>query len=322
MKATSVFVLAGGAALALAAVFFCAGRTPPAADGKLKIVATIFPAYDWTREIVGGTASETELTLLSDGGSDLHSYSPSVRDIAAISEADIFIYVGGESDGWVGDALAGAANADMIAINLLDALGARAKIEETVEGMQAAERHGGNARDEHVWLSLRNAVAFCEEIANALCLKDPANAETYRANCAAYTERLAGLDLRYAEAVASARRKTILCADRFPLRYLVDDYGLDYYAAFDGCSAESEASFKTVAFLAGKLDELGLESVVRLEDGNGKIAQTIVAGSKNKATQIVTFDSMQTAADRRIKKGETYVGAMERNLAALKAALD
>ena len=310
---------------------------------KLKVVTTIFPEYDWVREIIGDKASNVELTLLLGNGVDLHSYQPSIQDIAKISTADIFIYVGGESDGWVKDALKNAKNKNMKVINLLETLGDKVKAEEVKEGMQAEEEeehehhHHNEAEehhhhhhdddeeeveyDEHVWLSLRNAKILSAEIAAALCEKDAANAATYKANLANYSARIDALDAKYAAAVKAAGKKTILFGDRFPFRYLVDDYGLDYYAAFVGCSAETEASFETVIFLAKKVDELGLNSVLIIESGDGKIARTIIQNTKKKNAKVLTLDSIQSTTAKQAASGTTYLSIMEANLAILSEAL-
>ena len=299
---------------------------------KLKVVTTIFPEYDWTREILGDNAKNVELTLLLGNGVDLHSYQPSIQDIAKISTADIFIYVGGESDGWVADALKNATNKNMKVINLLETLGDRVKAEEVKEGMQAEEEehehhHDGDhdedevEYDEHVWLSLRNAKILCAEIAAALCEKDSANVTAYKENLAAYTARLDALDAKYAAAVKNGGKNTILFGDRFPFRYLVDDYGLDYFAAFVGCSAETEASFETVIFLSKKVDELGLNSVLKIESGDGKIARTIIQNTKRKNAKVLTMDSIQSTTLKQAKSGTTYLSIMEGNLKVLEEAL-
>ena len=312
-------------------------------NNKVKVVTTIFPEYDWAREIIGDKASNVELTLLLGNGVDLHSYQPSIQDIAKISTADIFIYVGGESDGWVKDALKNAKNKNMKVINLLETLGDKVKAEEVKEGMQAEEEeehehhHHDEAEehhhhhhdddedeieyDEHVWLSLRNAKILSAEIAAALCEKDTANAATYKANLANYSARLDALDAKYAAAVKASGKKTILFGDRFPFRYLVDDYGLDYYAAFVGCSAETEASFETVIFLAKKVDELGLNSVLIIESGDGKIARTIIQNTKKKNAKVLTLDSIQSTTAKQAATGTTYLSIMEANLAILSEAL-
>ena len=334
--------LAGAAILLTLTTSIFAKAKKTEKNNKVKVVTTIFPEYDWTREIIGDTNS-AELTLLLGNGVDLHSYQPSIQDIAKISTADIFIYVGGESDGWVKDALKNAKNKNMKVINLLETLGDKVKAEEVKEGMQAEEEeehehhHHDEAEehhhhhhdddedeieyDEHVWLSLRNAKILSAEIAAALCEKDAANAATYKANLANYSARLDALDVKYAAAVKAAGKKTILFGDRFPFRYLVDDYGLDYYAAFVGCSAETEASFETVIFLAKKVDELGLNSVLIIESGDGKIARTIIQNTKKKNAKVLTLDSIQSTTAKQAASGTTYLSIMEANLAILSEAL-
>ena len=472
-------------------------------SNKLSVVTTIFPEYDWVREILGGKAESTDLTMLLDNGVDLHSYQPTADDIAKISDCDLFIYVGGESDGWAKSVLKNAANRKMKVINLLEVLGESVKTEEIVEGMQEdghdhghshdeqltendiedrtlsdfagawkslhpfllngdldkfcehraeededssttkdtywekykaswqcdAEKisingdtitftyadgktvsaeytyagnqpkrndegkirsvryqfettsadapkyvqfndHGhepgkaehfhiyfgndgfdalmsdktnpffvkdalsvedildelmghdhGEEKDEHVWLSLKNAKTLVGAIADALQELDPDNKGIYAANAAAYIEKLSTLDGAYQSAVDGAARKTVLFGDRFPFRYLVDDYGLGYYAAFAGCSAESEASFETVSFLAKKVDELKLPCVLTIEGKNHKLAETIVQSTAGKNQKVLTMDSMQSMTSKDAANGATYLSVMEQNLSVLKEAL-
>ena len=297
--------------------------------GKIRVVTTIFPIYDWVREIAGDTGN-TEITLLLDSGVDLHSFQPSAQDILKVATCDLFIYVGGESDEWAEDALAEAVNPDMVVISLVEALGENAKAEEIVEGMQAEEEEEEGEEgeeeepeiDEHVWLSLRNAQVFTSAIADALAQKDSANADSYRANAEAYGAKLAALDAAYAEAVDSAAHKTLLFGDRFPFRYLTDDYGLAYYAAFAGCSAETEASFETVIFLAKKTDELQLPAVLTIEGKDHRIAETIIGSTADKNRKLLTLNSMQGTTANDIEQGATYLKIMEDNLAVLKEALN
>ena len=226
-------------------------QTEAPAHTKISIVTTIFPEYDWVREILGDKADSAEITMLLDNGVDLHSYQPTADDLIKISDCDLFVYVGGESDGWVDDALKNATNKNRKVINLLEILGDSVKEEETVEGMQEEEEdHEEKEYDEHVWLSLKNAKTLVGAISAALQELDPGNKDTYATNAAAYIEKLSALDGEYQAAVSAGTYQTLLFGDRFPFRYLVDDYGLSYYAAFVGCSAESEASFETVSFLA------------------------------------------------------------------------
>lgn len=306
-----------------AVLFGCAPQDDSAASNKLNIVTTIFPAYDWVREILGAETDRAEITTLLDSGVDLHSYQPTVDDIVKISDCDLFLYVGGESDGWVDDALKNAPNKERKVIRLLDVLGDSAKAEETVAGMQEEEHdHEEEAEyDEHIWLSLKNAQVLVAAISEALQESDPARKDTYAANAAAYVEKLSALDGEYRAAVDSGKYKTLLFGDRFPFRYLADDYGLDYYAAFPGCSAETEASFETVSFLAGKMDALGLPCVLTIESTQHKIAETIVQNTAQKNQQILTMDSMQAVTANDAASGVSYLSIMEKNLSVLKKAL-
>lgn len=301
----------------------CVPQDDSAASNKLNIVTTIFPAYDWVREILGDETDRAEITMLLDSGVDLHSYQPTVDDIVKISDCDLFLYVGGESDGWVDDALKNAPNRERKVIRLLDVLGDSAKAEETVEGMQEEEHdHEEEAEyDEHIWLSLKNAQVLVAAISEALQESDPARKDTYAANAAAYVEKLSALDGEYRVAVDSGKYKTLLFGDRFPFRYLADDYGLDYYAAFPGCSAETEASFETVSFLAGKMDALGLPCVLTIEGTQHKIAETIVQNTAQKNQQVLTMDSMQAVTANDAASGVSYLSIMEKNLSVLKKAL-
>ena len=301
---------------------------------KLSIVTTIFPEYDWVRAVLGDKADNAEVTMLLDNGVDLHSYQPTADDIVKISDCDLFLYVGGESDGWVDDALKNATNKNMKVINLLDVLGDSVKTEEVVEGMQETEHDHDHdhskevstfedeeEKDEHVWLSLKNAEVLVNAISKSLQELDPDNKDTYAANAAAYIEKLSALDGEYQAAVDAASYKTVVFGDRFPFRYLVDDYGLSYYAAFVGCSAETEASFETVSFLAKKVDELKLPCVLTIEGAQHKIAETIVQNTAEKNQKVLTMDSLQSTSSKDVANGTTYLSVMEKNLSVLKEAL-
>ena len=293
--------------------------------GKIKVVTTIFPIYDWVSNIAGDKA---DISMLINSGADLHSFQPSADDIISISDCDLFIYIGGESDEWAEDAVANSTNPELKAMNLLEVLGDRAKEEELVEGMQGEEEEeeeeGEEAPeyDEHIWLSLKNASALVEEIKNALCEIDAENSDTYSSNASAYIEKLDALDKEYEEAVSSASNKTLLFGDRFPFRYLTEDYSLDYYAAFIGCSAETEASFETVTFLAKKLDELNLKYVMALEGTDHKLADTIIQNTSSRSAQVLSLNSMQSITSKDIGSGVSYIGIMQDNLEVLKTALN
>ena len=293
-----------------------------AAEEKIRIVTTIFPEYDWVREILGDKADSAEITMLLDNGVDLHSYQPTADDLIKLSDCDLFVYVGGESDEWVEDALKSAANRDRKVINLLEILGDSVKEEETMEGMQEEEEDQEEKEyDEHVWLSLKNAKNLVGAISAALQELDPDNKDTYAANADAYGQKLSTLDAEYQKAVSAGTYKTLLFGDRFPFRYLVDDYGLSYYAAFAGCSAEIEASFETVSFLARKVDEGKLPCVLTIEGKNHKIAETIVQNTAGKNQKILTMDSMQSTTSQDVAGGTTYLSLMAKNLDVLKEAL-
>ena len=300
----------------------CASPDGTSGDDKISIVTTIFPEYDWVMNILGNNPANAEVTLLLDNGVDLHSYQPTADDIMKIATCDMFIYVGGESDGWVEDALSEAVNKDMVVINLLEVLGDSVKEEEVVEGMQE-EDEDETEYDEHVWLSLKNAVICTEAISHALQDKvDPENYITYAENAAEYTRKLFTLDREYEETIANASGDTLLFGDRFPFRYLTDDYDLNYYAAFAGCSAETEASFETVTFLAGKVDELNLGCILTIETSDGKIAETIRDNTSTGDQKILVLDSLQSVTMDDIINGVTYLSIMKDNLNVLSEALN
>ncbi|MBQ9518956.1 MAG: zinc ABC transporter substrate-binding protein [Firmicutes bacterium] len=294
---------------------------------KIKVVATVFPEYDWVKNIVDEKADKFDITLLQDSGADLHSFQPTAEDVLKISECDMFIYVGGESDEWVDDALENAQNKEMKVIDLMEIMGDDAREEEVKEGMQAEEEEGEEGEeeeieyDEHVWLSLKNAKLFCNTIKDALCEIDPEDAEAYKNNTYAYTEKFETLDGEFSELADNARNKTLIFGDRFPFAYFTADYGFDYYAAFVGCSAETEASFETITFLAGKVDELNANTVYTIENSDNKIAQAVIDVSQNKDCKIAALDSMQSVTGKQAEEGLTYLSVMEKNLEVLKESL-
>ena len=347
--AFAMFVLA--AALTFVACSAESNEKAPA-QKKVSIVATIYPQYDWLKNVLGDRLDAVNLKLLIKNGTDLHSYKPSAQDIAAIASADMVVYVGGESDEWIEKALKATPKDGRVQVNLMEALGDRVKEEEVVEGMQAEEEHhhehGEEAEehehehhehaeehehehhehaeapenDEHIWLSLKNAELLVMNLADALSKVDTAHATEYHMNAALYIAKISALDAQYRAATDSAALKTILFGDRFPFRYLVDDYGIKYFAAFVGCSAESEASFETVAFLAGKMDSLALPAIFTIDGSNGKIARAILdASKKSKETPVLTLNSMQSVTDAQMQSGMDYISIMQSNLEVLKKAI-
>ncbi|MDR0272079.1 MAG: metal ABC transporter substrate-binding protein, partial [Clostridiales bacterium] len=264
----------------------CSSGTRKQSD-KINIVCTIFPQYDWVREIIGEGNENFELTLLMDG-LDLHSYSPSVRDVAAISSADVFIYVGGGSDGWVEAVLAQTVNEEIIAVNLMEILGIKSNHEH---GETCEEDHG---QDEHIWLSLRNARVICAALAEIFSEIDPDNSQKYLSNLEMYTAELHALEFQYQSVVSEANIETLVFADRFPFRHLADDCGLEYYAAFTGCSAETQAGFSTIISLADRINQLGLSAVMVTESSDQSFARTVINNTACQSQKILVLDSMQS----------------------------
>lgn len=327
---------------------------------KATIICTVFPEYDWVCAILGDLKEEYDVQLLLNSGVDIHSYQPTAEDIARISKCDLFVYTGGVSENWIEDTLKGAVNDQMQVVTLMDELGERVKTEEIVEGMEhhhedvevyaedghVHEEEEGLAEDghvhegeegfaedghvheeatgydEHVWLSLKNAEILVDSLAEALALMDEENAGVFEQNAAAYIEKLEQLDGAYEKAVEEAELDTLLFGDRFPFRYLTEDYGLEYYAAFTGCSAETEASFETIAFLAEKLDELELPAVMVIESSDQKLAQTIIGSTQKKDQKILVMNSLQSVNRTDMENGASYLSIMEENLEVLKEALN
>lgn len=307
--------------------------------GKINIVCTTFPLYDWTKNLVGEDNANVNVTLLIANGADAHSYQATARDIAMLSSCDVLVYVGGESDRWVEEAIVATSNPNRKIVRLMDFLGERVLFEEMVEGMQHEhdelcghdgddehENHVEHADedeeyDEHVWLSVRNARILCKALMEMLCEEDPDSQEMYHMQYDAYDEELVALDEQLKTIVTETKSNTLVFGDRFPFRYLMEDYGLSYYAAFPGCSAETEASFETIMFLAGKLDELHSRAIVVLENSNPQIANTVVQNTRDKNQEIVVLDSMQAVTKNRIEAGEDYVSIMKHNIMAIEHIL-
>lgn len=301
------------------------------AKNKLKIVTTVYPLYDFTMEVLGDKKKDAEVSYLLESGVDLHSYQPKPQDVLKISEADVFIYVGGESEAWAENALKEAKNKNMITVNLMEKLKDKVKEEEIRPGMQEEKEHNEKVDgkeeveeteyDEHIWLSIRNAKDIVVAINEAIDEADPKNKATYDENTEAYLKKLNELNLKYENMTQSAKEKTLVFADRFPFRYLLDDYGLNYYAAFPGCSAETEASFETVSFLAREVDYFNLHSVITIDGSDKKLAKTVIENTKNKNQKILTLNSLQSAKKSDIGK-VSYLSVMNENYNVLKEALN
>ena len=323
------------AALLLTFISFSCSKFNTQKKDKISVVATIFPEYDWVRQIAANSKN-IELTLLVKNGTDLHSYQPSAMDMIKISSSDLFIYVGGESDKWVSDALENTQNDNMLVVNLMSFLNSDVLEEELAPGMQSEkdsdEQESNKINsdthdsieieyDEHVWLSLRNTQKICLKIASCLETLDPDNANLYAENLDSYTEQLETLAQKYENTFLNRKLKATIFCDRFPFRYLTEEFGLSYFAAFPGCSAETEASFETVAFLSSKLAELDLSCVFITESSDSKLAQTVIKNSKKSGVKILQLDSMQSTTLKQAEHGKTYINTMQKNLSILEEAL-
>ncbi|MDR2693554.1 MAG: metal ABC transporter substrate-binding protein [Chitinispirillales bacterium] len=318
-------ILFGAALLVCASVFIGCGKQdkPPAvADtGKISVVTTIFPPYDFTRAVTGGKA---EITMLLPPASESHSFEPRPQDIVKIQKSDVFIYTGGESDEWVKEILKSIDAPKLKVVTLMECV--ETVEEDIVEGMQKEEEDGneggkgeeGPEYDEHVWTSPRNAKLITRKISETLREVDSANADAYRKNTEAYLSQLDELDAKFKGVVDGAARKTIVFGDRFPFRYFADAYGLKYFAAFPGCATETEASAKTVAFLIDKMKKETIPVVFHIELSNEKMAQTIGEATGAKARLLHACHNV-TKAD--FEAGKTYVDFMTANVETLREAL-
>ncbi len=299
----------------------CGANASVNSTNKKTIIATTYAAYDWTKNIISGT-NTFELKYLVDSNVDLHSYQPTSDDIVAYKNADMVICIGGESEEWLEDLGLDPKKV----LSLMDTV--EKKEEELKEGMQGEEEgesgeeteEEGPEYDEHIWLSVKNAANCVSAISAALENVDGNNKNAYIKNANDYIEKLNQLDKEYADGVSKAKTKTLVFADRFPFRYMVDDYGLDYYAAFIGCSAETEASFETIAFLAKKVNELGLNHVCVIGQ-NHDIANAIISSSGREDVRIIEFDSMQSISNKEADS-ISYLDVMKENEIKLELALD
>ena len=337
MKRIASFFLALALAFSLTA---CTVPVEKADDGKIQIVATLFPYYDFARAIVGDRA---DVTLLLSPGREAHSFEPTPLDAVTISEADVFLYNGGEGEYWV-DSMLGAAGENIAVIarmmDYVDALD-----EEYVEGMQGADGHDHDHEhgshddhddhdhdheedehdsdeveyDEHIWTSPKNAVVLCRAVCDAICRADAENAAFYRANCENYCAQLEDLDARFAALCESAPRRLLIFADRFPMLYFCREFGLDYRAAFHGCSGDTEPSLATIKFLIDKVEDENIPVVYTIDFGTKKVAAVV---SECTGAAIETLYSMQTVSRADFDAGETYLTLMERNFEALRKGLN
>ena len=311
-------ILAAG--IAAAAVTGCGVKQEEPDDGKLKIVTTIFPQYDFVRAIAGGTGAVNVRMLLSPG-EEVHSYEPTPLDIKEIQNCDLFIYVGAENDVWVDRILENMGDKRPETLRLVDLTETVA--EESVEGMMEEKGHDHEESreeeaDEHVWTSPVKAAEITEAIAQKMAELDPPNADNYLANAQDYEAKILDLDAQFRQIAENAERKILVFGDRFPIRYFAEGYGLDYFAAFPGCSSESEPSASTLAFLIDKVREEEIPVVFSIEFSNGNIARAICESTG--AVQR-TYNSCHNVTKEQMENGATYVSLMSENLEAVREAL-
>ena len=301
----------------------CAAPSETADDGKISVVCTLFPYYDFARQIAGDRAS---VTLLLSPGREAHSFEPTPRDALTIANADVFIYNGGEGETWVEDLLDAAGENIGTSACMMNFVEARE--EEIVEGMQVREEHDHEHEhdedsdeieyDEHIWTSPENAVVLCRAVCEAMCAQDSANADFYRANCEDYCAQITALDDEFRALRAEAKRDLLIFADRFPMLYFCESYDLRYRAAFHGCSTDTEPSLATLKYLIDKVNGEHIPVVCTIDLSSRKIAEAV---SESTGAEIVTLWSMQTVSRADFDAGETYVSLMTRNLDTLRKGL-
>lgn len=303
----------------------CGGKAEESNDSdKVKVVTTIFPAYDFAREVAG---EEAEVTMLLQPGTEAHTYEPTPKDIKAIQDCDVFIYTGGENDVWIEDILSTMDTSDIVQVRMVDCVDILEEAE--LEGVEEHEHEEGEAHEEseehaheieeHVWTSPVNSMAIVDTIAAKLAEKDSEHAEIYQKNAKEYQVELENLNQKFKSVVAGAERKTIVFGDRFPILYFAEEYGLSYYAAFPGCASDTEPSASTIAFLTDKVEEEKIPVVFKIELSNGKVADTI---AESTGTKVLTFETCHNLTREDFENGETYLTLMERNVETLKEALN
>lgn len=316
-------LLSGLLALALAASLTACGQPPLPEDGKTQVVCTLFPYYDFARQIGG---DDVDVTLVVPAGRETHSFEPTPMDVIRISQADVFIYNGGESEQWVADILDAAGEDIPCVLSMMDA--AELHEEELVEGMQSgtsAHDHHDHDEDgeeieydEHIWTSPVTAMALCRAITDGLCQADPDHADSFRARLADYLAALETLDGTFRQIVAEGSQDLLVFGDRFPLLYFCREYGLDYRAAFHGCAGDTEPSLATLKYLIDLVNEQHIPVVYTIELSSRKVAKAI---AETTGAQVRTFHSCQTVSRAEFDAGVTYLQLMEANADVLREGL-
>ena len=310
-------------ALTLAASLYGCADRQRAEDGRLQVVCSVFPYYDFARQIGG---DDVDVTLLVAAGKETHSFEPTPLDVITLSQADVFLYNGGESEAWVDDILSAAGENIAVTLPLMPQVSALA--EEWTEGMEGShdghdhEEHDHDSDDieydEHVWTSPVLAKALCQAICDALCQADPAHRENYQARLTDYLAQLDGLDAAFREVVEAGHRRLLVFGDRFPLLYFCKEYDLDYRAAFHGCASDTEPSLATLKYLIDKVEDEEIPVVYTIELSSRKVADAI---AETTGAKVLTFQSCQTVSRQDMEAGATYLSLMWENVEALKEGL-
>lgn len=295
----------------------CKDAENETSNEKLQIIATIFPQFDFARELAGDKA---QVQMLITPGTESHSFEPTTSDIMAINDCDIFIYTGGESDSWIDSLLKNTDNKNMTVISLMQCVPDTKQIEDPHHSEHEQEHHHNHSHtDEHVWTSPVNAMMIAEKICAQMCARDSANADYYRNNLSKYLAKLSTLDSEFREVTENASRRTFVFADRYPLTYFSSEYGLEHHAAFSGCSDDTEPSAATVARLVDIVKEENIPVVLKIELSSDSIANTI---SKETGAEVMTFYSCHNISRNDFENGETYLSLMQKNVETLQAALN
>lgn len=316
-----------GAVIAFAMLMTACNKEEITKEDKVSVVCTVFPAYDWTCELLKGQTNNVDVEYLFDDGADVHSFQPGADDYVKIAESDIFIYFSGPGTAWIEEALANSKNDKRIVVDLTQALGVDL-LENTVDTHNHEEEEEEHAEhvhegdlgyDEHIWMSISNAEACVYEIEQELCKVMPDERTDIRANSDAYIMQLENLDAMYKDAISEEVGPYILVADRFPFRYLTEEYGIEYDAAFAGCQTEAEADFDMIIRLAAIVEKENLHAIIVTEVSDRKLAETVWENTDVENGAIVVLDSMQAVTASDIKDGVSYISIMEKNLDAIKS---
>lgn len=312
-------------------LFSCTSSNKKEDNGKIKILCTLFPQYDWIRNIIAGVEG-VEASLIIANGTDPHSYQPTAADIMNISNCDMIIYVGGDSDTWVKKAIERSKNQNINAIALAELDGIQLhnisssshSHEEDSHEEHSHSGHSHSSLDEHLYLSLENASTAVKKLASKLCGIDPDNSDAYLKNALEYSIKLNNISEDFKLEIESIPEhdRFILFADRFPFVYLLSDYKIHYSAAFEGCTTDVDADFDTVIRLIHEADEHNVNYIAVTESSDKSLANTVISSTKSKEQKIITLNSMQSVTRSQIDNGVTYISIMKENINQVKTALN